>query len=76
MEDVVRLKKHFYRSAKARYDHAKIGTYSLIPKKDVIKKLSDDYESMREMIFGDYPDFSLIIKKISEFQQKLNNIEN
>ena len=74
LEDVVRFKKHFYRSSRARYDQAEIGTYKLIPNKDAIKKLSDDYDSMREMIFGDYPDFSLIIEKISDFQEKLNNL--
>lgn len=74
MEDVVRFKKHFYRSTRARYDLAKIGTMKLIPNDKAIKRLSTDYGSMREMIYGDYPEFDLIIEKISAFEGKLNSL--
>jgi len=46
----------------------------LIPNKAAIKLLKDDYQSMKEMIFGDYPEFDEIIEKLESFQKKLNNL--
>ena len=75
LEQVVRFKKKFFYSASAKYDLAKPGTINLVPDDPVIDKLSRDYEQMREMIFGEYPDFNLIINTIKEFQEKLNSLK-
>jgi len=75
LEQVVRFKKKFYYSASARYDLAKPGTINLVPEELAIENLTRDYEQMREMIFGEYPDFNSIIDKIKEFQKKLNHLQ-
>lgn len=74
LEDVVSFKNKFYYSASAKYDLAKPGTFNLVPDQSAIKLLIRDYEQMREMIFGEYPDFISIIDRIKEIQDKLNGI--
>ena len=74
LEDVVRFKDKFYYSASAKYDLAKPGTFNLVPDQSAIKLLIRDYEQMREMIFGEYPDLISIIDRIKEIKDKLNGI--
>jgi len=75
LEDVVSFKDRFYPSGWARYDLAEIGTFKLVPNDTRIKSLRDDYAQMQEMIYGDYPDFDLIIIKLSQLQNKLNQMQ-
>ena len=74
LNDVVSFKKQFYHRGWANYDSAKPGTMKLIPGNSRIVTLKKDYEEMRVMIFGDYPEFDLIISKLESFQNKLNNL--
>jgi hypothetical protein len=74
LEDVVNFKSKFYYRRGARYDLAKPGTFNLIPEESAIKALKADYESMREMIFGDYPDFDTIIESLRKFEERLNRL--
>lgn len=74
LEDVVSFKAKFYYSKRARYDLAKPGTFNLIPEESAIKALKADYEDMKEMIFGEYPDFDTIIESLREFEQRLNRL--
>ena len=75
LEQVVRFKKQFYYSEGAKYDLAKPGKMRLIPENNDIELLNDDYVKMREMIFGEYPDFDLIISKHGELETKINNLD-
>lgn len=74
LEDVVSFKTKFYYSKRARYDLANPGTFNLIPRNSAISSLIADYKSMREMIFGEYPDFDTIIESLREFEQRLNRL--
>jgi len=74
LEGVVKFKQQFYYSKQAEYDLAKPGTFHLVPNKAAIKLLNDDYQSMTEMFFGDYPEFDHILEEIEAFQNKLNNL--
>lgn len=74
LENVVSFKDKFYYNASAKYHLAKPGTLNLVPEGKAIELLIRDYEQMGEMIFGEYPDFSLIVDKIREFQEKLNRL--
>jgi hypothetical protein len=72
LEQVVEFTKKFYISGKGNYDTAKLGSLSLVPSSDNLKKLKDDYQRMKNMLFGDIPEFDTIIKSISEFESNLN----
>ncbi|MGK0256557.1 MAG: hypothetical protein ACI81I_001177, partial [Arcobacteraceae bacterium] len=51
LENVVEFKKIFYPSAWAKYEHAKVGTFQLLPPTFRYKELETDYKSMQNMIF-------------------------
>ncbi len=74
LNDVVSFKKQFYHRGWANYDSAVPQTMKLMPNEAWIDFLKADYKSMKEMIFGDYPEFDQIIGKLESFQNKLNNL--
>lgn len=72
LESVVEFKMRFYRSAWARYDLAKPGTLKLVPTGHVLKSLKEDYRAMRDMIFGEYPDFDDILSELQSLENEIN----
>jgi len=72
LEKVVQFKQRFYPSAWARYDLAKPGSIKMMPPKHCEQSLYRDYESMRDMIFGEYPKFDDILKDIEALEQEIN----
>ncbi len=72
---VTEFKSKFYRSPSARYDLAKPGTFKLLPSNQKWKSLSDDYENMKEMIFGDIPDMSSIKNALELLEDEINLIK-
>jgi len=54
LEAVVKHKTLFFRSAWAKYEQAKPGSFHLVPPKERLAQLEADYNEMREvMIFGE-----------------------
>jgi len=72
LERVVRFKDRFYPAGSAHYELAKPGTMHLIPPGDCINALQDDYEHMKNMIFGEQPDFGDIMDCIQRLEQEIN----
>ena len=72
LDEVVAFKKKFYPLSWAGYDSAKIGCLELIPPKYNMKALEDDYEHMKNMIFGSIPEFEDIIGDIQKLEELLN----
>ena len=72
LEKVVRFKEKFYRCSWARYDEAKPGTMKLIPSEKSIKTLYEDYEHMKNMIYGEKPDFDMILDAIQTLKNEIN----
>ncbi len=70
--DVVNFKMRFYPCAWAHYESAKPGTLLLLPDDDCRKRLQDDYLAMREMIFGNVPDFSEIMDVLGRLADEIN----
>jgi hypothetical protein len=62
----------FFNSTALDLKSAYPGTYSLVPSKKMIEVLKRDYEAMKGMIFGDIPDFNLVLESISILEEKLN----
>lgn len=73
LEQVVEHKRVFFPSGWAHYDTAKPGSMKLIPDTDAEKHLRFDYESMREMFFGEVEDFDAVMSTIRELQAALNS---
>lgn len=74
LEKVVHFKEKFYRCAWAKYEEAKPGTMKLIPSEQNIKVLYDDYEHMKNMIFGEKPDFDIILRTIQLLEEEINSL--
>ncbi len=72
LQDVVAFKKKFYPRGWANYDQAKPDTFKLIPPERVLKAMREDYDAMKEMIFGHIPLFDEIITGLSELEVEIN----
>ena len=73
LEEVAKFKAKFYPRKWARYDLARIGTLKLVPAEHSIQRLRDDYESMKDMIFGVQPSFDEIMGGIKELEIEINS---
>jgi hypothetical protein len=71
---VVEFKKKFYPRGWAKYEEAKPGSFCLMPPKQSEKELENDYKSMIEMLYGDYPDFDTIMQDIRQLQDEINTL--
>lgn len=72
LRDVVAFKKQFYHCSWAEYDSAKPGTFRLMPSDKLMSSLEDDYSRMRNMIFGEYPSFNMIVESLTSLEDEIN----
>jgi predicted nucleotidyltransferase component of viral defense system len=63
----------FFRSGWAKYSDASPGTLRIAPPDTRRKALHDDYAKMREMFFGDVPDFEGILDRLSAWEKAFNS---
>jgi len=68
----VEHKQHFFREGGARYELAKKGTLRLAPGPQLEEALRRDYVKMREMYFGQEPDFDAVMTNIREIERAFN----
>ena len=71
---VAEFKRKFYPRGWAHYELARRGTLQLYPAEHSIKRLSDDYESMKSMIYGEKPSFEKILQVMKEAEKTINSI--
>ena len=77
LPEVADHKRNFYRQAWANYDLARNPkTLELMPHSNIVSTIEDDYRDMREMMFGDTPDFADILQCLAELKQRINAIES
>lgn len=72
LERVVRFKERFYPAGSAHYELAKPGTMRLLPPEDCIPLLREDYEHMKNMIFGATPEFKEIMDCMERLEREIN----
>ena len=72
LAQVVEHKQHFFREGGGRYELAKKGTLRLAPGPQLEAALRRDYEKMREMYFGQEPDFNAVMTDIRELARAFN----
>lgn len=74
LERVVRFKERFYPAGSAHYELARPGTMRLLPPEECIPLLREDYEHMKNMIFGETPEFEKIMKCIERLEREINGL--
>jgi hypothetical protein len=72
LSEVGRFKAKFYRCPWAEYEKATPGTLKLMPAEHGMKSLREDYANMKEMIFGDRPEFDVMLEAIKDLQDEIN----
>lgn len=72
LDRVVIHKKFFFASSWAHYETALPGSFNLVPSKERTEELRKDYIQMKEMIFGETPEWDEIIRGLSELEGKIN----
>jgi hypothetical protein len=71
---VVAHKRQFFASAWAHYETAMPRTFQLVPRDNQMPLLRADYARMREMIFGDAPDWQRIVQGLRELEGQINGL--
>ncbi len=70
--DCVRHAKMFFNSTDLDLKYACPGTFTIMPTRDMIEILKHDYKLMANMIFGEAPDFSDVLKIILQLEITIN----
>lgn len=73
LDRVVKFKDTFYPAGSAHYDLAKPGTIRLLPPAQYLDTVSDDYEHMKNMIFGKKPSFDEMMDCIKRLEREIND---
>lgn len=74
LKSVIDFKKKFYASNWAKYDDIMTGNLKLIPAADGLEIFSKDYDSMKNMLFGEKISFDKIVSVIKEYEVELNRV--
>jgi len=74
LDRVVKFKNKFYPSSAAHYELAKPGSMRLVPPNNCIEVIRSDYNHMKNMIFGEQPDFNKMMDCISNMEQEVNEL--
>ena len=68
------IKERFYPAASAHYELARPGTMRLMPPDDCLFDLRADYEHMKNMIFGEKPEFREILSELEKLEDEINSL--
>ena len=74
LRQVVAFKDRFYPAASAHYELAKPGTMRLMPPDDCLFDLRADYEHMKNMIYGEKPEFKEILSALEKLENEINSL--
>lgn len=75
LKDVIINKSKYFRSSWAHYDTAIPGSLNIVPNPTLKFNLARDYENMKLMIYGNIPEFDLILNEIEMFQNDFNKLK-
>ena len=75
LNKVVQFKMKFYPRGWAKYQDAKPGSFKLVPPSYRFHALSEDYRNMRDMLYGDVPEFEVIMSRLNELENEINSLE-
>jgi hypothetical protein len=71
---VVQWKSQFFGSSWANYDHAKPGTFRLVPPPERLPTLRRDYQAMRDMYLSEPVRFDEILSVLATLERRINQL--
>lgn len=71
--DCMRHALMFFNSNDLDLSHARPGSFTITPAKEMVGVLKQDYKAMAGMIFGEVPDFNDVLKAIEDLEYVINN---
>jgi len=71
---VAEFKRKFYPRNWAKYELARMDSIKLMPAEHSIKRLEADYGVMRAMIYGEYPPFEEVLKRLRELEDRFHSL--
>jgi hypothetical protein len=74
LEKDVAFKQKFYYAKGAHYETATLGSIELLPRETVLNALQDDYQAMRNMIYGKIPEFEEILEFLEKLQEEIHGL--
>ena len=75
LEKDVAFKQKFYYAKGAHYENATLSSIELLPKEAVLNALKEDYQAMRNMIYGNIPEFEEILEFLEKLQEEIHGLE-
>lgn len=72
-KDVV-FKQKFYYAKGAHYETATLDSIELLPAQEVLGALEEDYQAMRNMIYGNIPEFEEILAFLEKLQKEVHGL--
>lgn len=75
LKTVIDFKMKFYPRAWAKYQEAVPGTLKLVPPDYRFSALISDYNSMKDMFYGEVPKFDTIMSTIKELENEINSLK-
>lgn len=76
LEKDVAFKQKFYYAKGAHYETATLGSIMILPGESIHKALAEDYQVMRNMIYGAAPDFEDILAFLEKLQAEIHELSN
>ena len=73
-KDVV-FKQKFYYAKGAHYETATLSSIELLPRKTILNALQEDYQAMKNMIYGNIPEFEEILEFLEKLQEEIHRLE-
>jgi Nucleotidyl transferase AbiEii toxin, Type IV TA system len=75
IEDCVNHARIFFNRRHTGLEHVKRGAFRLTPSGDIVDILRREYAAMATMIFGDVPDFRVVLDSVATAETWLNGAE-
>ncbi|ACT05321.1 Domain of unknown function DUF1814 [Dickeya chrysanthemi Ech1591] len=74
LQDVLNIKKTFFRSSSSHYDLCLTGALRLIPDAALLDALRQDYQAMlnAQMFYGETLSFDSIVERLTRLEQQIN----
>ena len=74
LKDVVDFTQKFYLRSWAHFELCKPGTMLLQPSEHALPIMRADYLAMRQMIYGDYPSFDILLETLRAIESDVNSL--
>lgn len=74
LEKDVAFKQKFYYAKGAHYETATLSSIELMPSDGILDALKADYDAMRNMIYGEIPEFEEILNYLNTLKEEVHKL--